>query len=180
MKKQNNNYAYIDGANLHKSTGYLEWEFDYGRFRVWLREKYAVRQAYLFLGMVPKYKNLYTHLQELGFTLVFKEVTYDGKGKVKGNCDADIVVRVMRDAYENSFDQAILVSSDGDYASLVTFLKEKGKIQTVLSPSDTKKCSLLLKRTNVPIAYICEQRTILEARKEKAPDVDGTAQGSFS
>jgi len=79
---------------------------------------------------VPKYKNLYTHLQELGFTLVFKEVTYDGNGKVKGNCDADIVVKVIRDAYENTFKKAILVSSDGDYASLASFLIEKNKLHT--------------------------------------------------
>lgn len=142
---------------------------------MWLREKYGVQQAYLFLGLVPKYKNLYTDLQEKGFTLVFKEVTYDGSGKVKGNCDADIVVRVMRDAYENNFEKAILVSSDGDYASLVSFLIEKGKMKTVLSPYETEKCSILLKRTGVSIAYICDQKTILQVQKEKAPDADGTA-----
>ena len=163
MKKQQNNYAYIDGANLHNGAKQLGWELDYGKLRVWLQEKYAVTQAYLFLGLIPKYKNLYTHLQELGFTLVFKEVTYDIQGKAKGNCDADIVVKVMRDAYENNFDKAILISSDGDYASLVSFLIEKQKIQTVLSPYETKRCSVLLKRTGVSIAYIADKRTILEA-----------------
>ena len=180
MKNKENNYAYIDGANLHKATEQLKWEFDYGKFRIWLKEKYSIAQAYLFLGLVPKYKNLYTHLQELGYTLVFKEVTYDNDGKVKGNCDADIVVKAMRDAYENNFDKALLVSSDGDYASLVAFLIEKEKIKTVLSPYETKKCSILLKRTGVPIAYINDQKSILEVVKEKAPDVDGTTQGSFS
>ena len=170
-----NNYAYIDGANLHNGVKQLGWEFDYGRFRVWLREKYSVSQAYLFLGLVPKFKSLYTHLQELGFTLVFKEVTYGENGKVKGNCDADIVVRVMKDAYENNFDRAILVSSDGDYSSLVAFLMEKKKIQVVLSPYATKRCSILLKRTGVSIAYISDQKTVLEAQNEKTPDADKTA-----
>jgi uncharacterized LabA/DUF88 family protein len=175
MKSKVNNVAYIDGANLHKGSNNLGWELDYRRLRVWLRDKYNVQQAYLFLGLVPKYKDLYTSLQEKGFTLVFKEVTYDNNGKVKGNCDADIVVRVMRDAYENTFEKAILVSSDGDYASLVTFLIEKKKIQTVLSPYNTKKCSILLKRTGVSISYILDQKSVLEVRKEKAPDADGTA-----
>lgn len=97
MRHGGNNVAYIDGANLHKGAEQLGWKFDYKKFRIWLLEKYGVSQAYLFLGLVPKYKNLYTRLQEIGFTLVFKEVTYDGNGKVKGNCDADIVVRAMRD-----------------------------------------------------------------------------------
>lgn len=160
-----NNVAYIDGANLHKGSGQLGWKLDYGKLRVWLKEKYGVGQAYLFLGLMPKYKNLYTRLQEQGYTLVFKEVTYDGTGKVKGNCDADIVVSAMRDTYENNYPQAVLVSSDGDYASLVAFLIEKNKLRVVLSPSTARKCSVLLKRTNAKIAYINDQRAILENKK---------------
>ena len=185
------NIAYIDGANLHKGAEQLGWILDYARLKVWLRDKYDVQQVYLFLGLIPKYKNLYNSLQEKGFTLVFKEVIYDSDGKVKGNCDADIVVHVMKGAYEGLFDKVVLVSSDGDYASLVSFLLEKNKILTVLSPYETKKCSVLLKRTGVPIAYISDQKNILQTRVEdivevqvpiempaenkKAPDADGTA-----
>lgn len=164
MKLNQNNVAYIDGANLYKGAEQLGWNLDYRRLRIWLCEKYGVQQAYLFLGLVPKYKNLYTNLQEKGFTLVFKEVTYDGDGKIKGNCDADIVVRAMRDAYENTFDKVVLISSDGDYASLVSFLIEKKKMLVVLSPYETKKCSILLKRTGVSIAYISNQKAILQVQ----------------
>lgn len=162
MNKEENNFAYIDGANLHKGIETLDWKFDYGRFRIWLREKYGVEQAYLFLGLIPKYKDLYTKLQEQGYTLVFKEVIFDGNGKAKGNCDADIVVYAMQNAYENKFEKAILVTSDGDYAPLVKFLKEKNKIDFILSPYETKKCSILLKRTGVKISYIAEQKSILK------------------
>jgi len=163
--KDANNVAYIDGANLHNGIKQLKWDFDYGRFRIWLREKYNIEQAYLFLGMMPKYKDLYIRLQEQGYTLVFKEVIFDGDGKAKGNCDADIVVLAMQDAYENRFDGAILVSSDGDYAPLVKFLIAKKKIKTVVSPYETKRCSVLLKRTGVKIAYITDHETILHNPK---------------
>ncbi len=183
MKKREN-FAYIDGANLHKGAKSLKWKFDYGRFRVWLREKYDVGQAYIFLGFVSKYKDLYTRLQEQGYTLVFKEVIFDGEGKAKGNCDADIVVHAMQDAYENKFSKAILVSSDGDFSPLVKFLINKEKMSAVLSPYETEKCSILLKRTGVKIAYISDQQSLLEHRKEqkkeKVPNVDGTTSGSFS
>ena len=175
-----NNFAYIDGANLYKGIESLNWKFDYKRFRVWLREKYGVEQAYLFLGFVPKYKDLYTRLQEYGYTIVFKEVIFDGDGKAKGNCDADIVVRAMQDAYENKFIKAILVSSDGDFSPLVKFLISKDKMEVVLSPYGTDKCSVLLKRTGVKVAYISDQQNILRYRKEKAPNVDETTSGSFS
>ena len=165
MKLVQKNAAYIDGANLHKGVNSLSWDFDYGRFRVWLREKYAVDQAYLFIGMMPKYSQLYTRLQEQGYTLVFKDVIYDGDGKAKGNCDADLVVAAMRDAYENKFDTVVLVSSDGDYASLVKFLLAKEKMKVVISPYETSKCSVLLKRTGVKISYISDQKTILKSTK---------------
>ena len=178
MNSEKKNVAYIDGSNLHNGIKSLSWDFDYARFRVWLSDKYSIEQVYLFLGMMPKYKDLYTYLQECGYTLVFKEVIYDHDGKAKGNCDADIVVQAMRDAYENKFNGAVLVSSDGDYAPLVKFLIEKKKMETVLSPYETKKCSVLLKRTGVKIAYISDQQTVLQ--KEKAPNVDGTTSGSSS
>jgi len=80
MERQKKNAAYIDGANLHNGIMTLGWRFDYARFRVWLREKYDIEQAYLFLGMIPKYKEMYKKRQEEGYTLVFKEVTYNTDG----------------------------------------------------------------------------------------------------
>jgi len=170
------NFAYIDAANLHKGVTGLGWNLDYKKFRVWLFEKYNIEVAYLFIGLISKYKELYKYLQESGFTLVFKEVIYDGMGKLKGNCDADLVLQVTRDTYEQKFDKAVIIASDGDYAGLVKFLLERKKISVVLSPSNEKKCSILLKRTAVKIAYLKDQKSILESViKEKTPDADGTA-----
>ena len=181
MRKKENNFAYIDGANLHKGVASLGWGLDYTRFRVWLSEKYGVYTAYLFIGLIPKYKELYKFLQESVFTIVFKEVVYDGDGKPKGNCDADLVVQAMQDAYENKFARAVLIASDGDYAGLVKFLLKKRKFSVVLSPHPKERCSILLKRTGARIAYISDQRSRLElTQKEKAPGGDGTPQGSFS
>ena len=158
MDKYKNNFAYIDGANLHKGVKSSGWRLDYKRFRVWLKEKYGVKNAYIFIGLIPRYKDLYAYLQECGFILIFKEVVYDGDGKAKGNCDADLVLQAVIDFYENKFDSAILVSSDGDYAGLVKFLIGRGKLTAVLSPHTKDKCSILLKRTNAPIAYLDEVR----------------------
>lgn len=172
MKNNPYTVAYIDGANLHRGVSALGWELDYTRFRVWLSDKYGVDRAYIFIGYISKYKNLYTRLQEAGFTLVFKDVIYDGKGKAKGNCDADLVVQATQDMYEHNLGQAILVSSDGDYSPLVTLLQEKGKLACILSPAIEKKCSILLKRTNAKIAYLHDQKSILKIQNEKTPDRD--------
>ena len=161
MKSKSNNYAFIDGANLHGGVKSLGWHLDYKKFRVWLTEKYSVSVAYIFLGLIPKYNDMYTSLQEAGFTLVFKEVVYDENGKPKGNCDADLVVKVMQESFDNIFDKAVIVSSDGDYASLVKFLISKQKLEVILSPAKAKKCSILLKRTGSKISYIDDQKNLL-------------------
>ena len=146
MNSHKRNVAYIDGANLHKASQYLGWDFDYARFRIWLFDKYSVKQAYIFLGMVPEFKSLYSYLKSCGYILIFKEVVYSKLGNIKGNCDTDIVVRAMQDAYENRFDNVVLVSSDGDYAPLITFLIMRNKMEIILSPYNTKKCSILLQK----------------------------------
>lgn len=169
MIPKKNNYAYIDGANLHRGIISFDWTLDYGRFRIWLSEKYSVKNAYIFIGLIPKYKELYKYLQECGFTLIFKEVVYDGNGKPKGNCDADLVLQIARDTYENKFNMAIIVSSDGDYAGLVKFLQEKNKLEIILSPSNQKRCSILLKRTNAPITYLDDVKNKISLSNKKSP-----------
>ena len=64
------------------------------------------------------------------------------------------------------------------HRALYQSLQEEG----IVSPSQEKKCSILLKRANVPITYLGQPRLRphVELRKEKAPDADGTAQGSSS
>jgi uncharacterized LabA/DUF88 family protein len=160
MNQKDNNFAYIDGANLHKGIADLGWKLDYQRFRVWLKDKYRVQVAYLFIGLITENKDLYTRLQEMGYVLVYKEITYDGAGKVKGNCDADLVLKAVVDFYEKKYDDAILVSSDGDYAGLVKFLKEKDAFRSVVSPSN--KCSFLLRKLNTSLVYLDTQRKRLK------------------
>lgn len=164
MRNKEKVFAYIDGANLHKGVLSLGWKFDYQRFRIWLKDKYNISNAYLFIGFVSKNKNLYTYLQEAGFILVYKEIMYDGNGLVKGNCDAALVLKATSDFYEKHFNKAVLVSSDGDYAELVDFLKKREAFKMLVSPSN--KCSYLLRKQNIPLLYLDTQRGKLEKNSE--------------
>jgi uncharacterized LabA/DUF88 family protein len=119
------NYAYIDGTNLHKGIQALGWKLSYRRFRVFLTDHYQIEKAYLFLGFVPKNSVMYRDLQDAGFVLVFKPVL-NPDGETKGNCDAELVLQATSDFYERQFQRAIIVTGDGDFACLVSFLKLKG------------------------------------------------------
>ncbi len=157
-----NNVAYIDGANLHLGVSSADWKLDYKKFRVWLQDKFHVTDAYIFLGNIPKYSNMYNYFLSCGFKIIFKQVVYDNEGKAKGNCDADLVLNSVIGFYEKTYDKMLLVSSDGDYASLVEFINENKRFAGILSPSNASRCSILLKRTNTKIFYLDDQKHLLK------------------
>ncbi len=144
MKKKENNHAFIDSQNLNLGVQSLGWKLDYKKFRIYLREKYNVSVAYLFIGYVQSNQDLYSFLQEAGYVLVFKPTLPDKDGKVKGNVDADLVLQAMIDY--NKYNKAVIVSSDGDFYSLVKYLYKNNKLERVISPY-IKTCSVLLKKT---------------------------------
>ena len=144
MKETENNYAFIDSQNLNLGVQSLGWKLDFTRFRRYLSEKYSVSTAYLFIGYVPQNQKLYSQLQKVGYVLIFKPTIPDTNGGIKGNVDADLVLQVMID-YGN-YDKAIIVTSDGDFYSLVAYLYENQKLKFVMSPY-VKTCSTLLKKS---------------------------------
>lgn len=143
MVKRESNYAFIDGQNLHLGIQNLGWRLDFARFRRYLAEKYAVTTAYYFIGYVPGNQPLYSELQKAGYVLVFKPTIPDGDGNIKGNIDADLVLQAMLDF--NKYDKAIIVTSDGDFYSLVKYLYQNNKLRSVMSPY-VKTCSTLLRK----------------------------------
>lgn len=159
-------YAYIDGANLYNGVRDQGWLLDYKKFRVWLSDKLGVTKAQIFIGLDPRQSDLYRRLQEFGYILVFKPTITDINGKIKGNCDADMVLNIVRDVYETKDVKAVVVTSDGDFYSAVELLLNKQRLLRIVSPSP--KCSILLKRTNAPITYAHEIKTHLELKKPPA------------
>lgn len=142
-KKKETVFAFIDSNNLNLGIKSLGWQLDFKRFRIYLKEKYNVSTAYLFIGFVPANQGLYSSLQKAGYVLIFKPTLPDKEGHTKGNIDADLVLQVMID-YQN-YDKAIIITSDGDFYSLVKYLYEHQKLRFVMS-SYVKTCSILLKK----------------------------------
>lgn len=178
MLRPENNFAFIDSNNLNLGIKELGWKLDYKKFRRYLKEKYAVTRAYLFIGYLPENQKLYTNLQEAGYVLVFKPVLKDCDGKAKGNVDADLVLQAMID-FPN-YDKAVLVTSDGDFYCLAQYLRDKNKLEIVLSPNYAKCSVLLTKTAKEKICFMDNLRLKLEYIKEKAPQRDGTLRGASS
>ncbi len=137
------NYAFIDSQNLNLSIRNQGWKLDFKRFRIYLKDKYQVEKAFLFIGYVPENQNLYLNLQKDGFILVFKPTLVLKDKKIKGNVDAELVLHTMIEY--PSYDQAVIVTGDGDFFCLVDYLAKYKKLRCVMVP-DQKAYSSLLKK----------------------------------
>lgn len=138
-------YAFIDSQNLNLGIRDQGWRLDFARFRIYLKDKYHVQKAFLFIGYVAGNEGLYTSLQKAGYIVIFKptlEIEKGRKIKVKGNVDAELVLHTMIE-YPN-YGKAIIVSGDGDFRCLVEYLVENNKFYRLVIPNKKKYSSLLL------------------------------------
>jgi len=161
------NYAFIDSQNLNLAIQDQGWKLDFARFRIYLKEKYAVATAYIFIGFVEGNQPLYKSLQQMGYVLIFKPTLKTKDGKVKGNCDAELVLHTMIE-YEH-YHKAIIVTGDGDLACLVQYLLQKEKLETLLIPNMHKYSALLKKAARKNIAFMNELQGKLEYKKKRTP-----------
>lgn len=158
-----NTTAYIDASNLKFGVEQSGWKLDYKSFRSWLRDKFGITRAILFMGLIPNNFEVYNFLQSIGYDISFRSTLTNKEGKTKGNVDGELILSVARDFYENKLNKVVLVAGDGDYHCIVEFLKEKNIPIIIVSPNN-KYLSLLLKRTNVPIIILDKFRDKLKVK----------------
>lgn len=138
------NYAFIDSQNLNLAIRDLGWALDFRKFRVYLYDKYHITKAFLFIGFLPENQSLYTSLEEYGYICIFKPTLVRNIGeskKIKGNVDAELVLHAMLE-YTN-YDQALIVTGDGDFYCLVDYLHKQDKLCRLLVPNVHKYSKLL-------------------------------------
>lgn len=142
-------YAFIDSQNLNLGIQKLGWKLDWRKFRKFLAEKYGVTHAYMFVGHVPEFEDMYLQMHDHGFLVVLKPTQdltrpileaaketpekAEEKKPIKGNIDADLVLWVMKEI--NNYSKAIIVSGDGDFYGLLEYLVEQGKLLHILAPN---------------------------------------------
>lgn len=152
------NYAFIDSQNLNMSIGsninhkgrriYYGWRLDFEKFRRFLKDKYKVEKAFLFIGNLEGQEELYETMQQAGYEVILKPTTSytdpEGNLTVKGNVDTDLVLYAAAREI-NNYDKAIIVTGDGDFLSLLEYLDEKDKLGKVIIPNKVRYSQLLNK-----------------------------------
>lgn len=167
-------YAFIDSQNLNMSVSsnishkgrriYYGWRLDFEKFRAFLKDKYKVEKAFLFIGQMEGQEELYDAMQEAGYELVLKPTTSftdeDGNLTVKGNVDTDLVLYAVGKEY-NNYDKAIIVTGDGDFLSLIEHLDAKKKLGKIIIPNKVRYSQLLNKFVD-HFDYVSTNRKKLE------------------
>ncbi|OGS27698.1 MAG: hypothetical protein A2297_04200 [Elusimicrobia bacterium RIFOXYB2_FULL_48_7] len=168
-KPQRNNYAFIDSQNLNLSIRSQNWILDFRRFRVYLKQKYSVTKAFIFIGQMEANQNLYDALKNFGYLLVYKPTVSLSDGTVKGNIDAELVLHAMLE-FKN-YDKAVIVTSDGDFYCLVDYLKSQNKLEKLIVPYSRRYSSLLQKFRNDTL-FMDGLRNVLRYKSRKPPAAD--------
>lgn len=164
-------YAFIDSQNLNLAIRGLGWKLDFNRFRIYLKEKYQVEKAFVFIGYISDNTKLYTFLKRCGYKLIFKPVLESKNKKdafIKGNIDAELVLHSMIE-FPN-YQKAIIVSGDGDFYCLINYLKKKKKLLKLIVPN-RNKYSRLLKKFEKETIYLNNFKNKLSYKKQTTPRV---------
>ena len=172
-------YAFIDSQNLNMSVGsnithkgrriYYGWRLDFERFRRFLKDKYRVEKAFLFIGNMEGQEELYGAMQQAGYEVVLKPTTSytdtEGNTVVKGNVDTDLVLYAAAKEFDN-YDKAVIVTGDGDFLSLLEYLEANGKLGKIIIPNKVRYSQLLTKFADY-FDYASVNRKKLEKQSEQ-------------
>ena len=74
--KQKAVYAFIDSQNLNVTVNKHGWKLDWKKLRAYLAEQHGVTKAFMFIGYVPEFEDMYQQLHEAGYLIVLKP-TFD-------------------------------------------------------------------------------------------------------
>lgn len=151
MYKEPNNYAFIDGSNLHLTYENMDWKMDYLKLRRFLRKRHNITTAYYFVGYRLKNSDIYQKLKKYGYVL---------KHQVANNLDDYLIKQAKWDI--NEYDKALIITGDKDFIKLIKHLDSKDKLKLVLAPCNQGCSRKLIKAANTKIEFLSSYKRELQ------------------
>lgn len=157
---------FIDGSNLFRAArAYREgYKVDLALLRDKLAKGRTLARSYYYcsIGNPPRPEQLkfqeklsYLHFEVVSKTLKIRTAT---KEKIEKGVDVALVTDMLRLAYNNAYDVAILVSGDNDFLQAVDDVKRAGKRVEVASFGFAIGRELKMKADDyVPLEQIAEE-----------------------
>lgn len=157
----------INSQNLNLGIRDAGWVFDFAKFYTFLVDRYRAELVYLFIGQRDQNPALYAYLEKIGYVMAFKPTQNylkDAKLTTKGNVDVELVLYAAAKVYAD-YDEAIIVSGDGDFCCLYEHLREQNKLCKILIPNKFKY-SKLIKPYLGQVDFVSTKRRKLEKKQK--------------
>jgi len=160
--------VYIDGANFYYglktiNKRYSDIFFDFEKFLKWITSKSELIKIYYYNAPLKENLNkhvywnqvsLFNRLKKIPKCKVVlckrqKRVDIDNSEYyvIKGD-DIHLSLDMLRDVCKNKYDKAILISGDGEFISLIDYVKEEGKEVEIYAFKELTSIELINKTNN--------------------------------
>lgn len=159
--------VYIDAQNVHRCVQDAWWLIDRSKFYSYIKEKCSPDVIYYAVWYIKTNQAFYDQLQEIWFTMLYKETIILPNWKVKWNVDIDIAIRTVSDVYEAWLQVAHFVTNDWDYNTLIQYCKDRELLWYMIFPYASHASRLLTKYTH-RIIDMQRIRHIVEKQKDLA------------
>lgn len=127
--------VFVDVGNMYHSAKHLyNGNVNFGKIlETALEERPLIRAiAYVIKADSPKEQDFFDALSKAGYEVKSKDIQIFAGGQKKGDWDVGIAMDAIK--ISDRIDVVVLVSGDGDYLPLVTYLKEnKGCLVEVMA-----------------------------------------------
>ncbi|MBI5152791.1 NYN domain-containing protein [Candidatus Peregrinibacteria bacterium] len=134
---------YIDGSNLYnslKNNGCADMKFDFGGFARSFVGNRKLQEAKYYIGEIISFPDddksmrlrrhqrmLFEKLKKMGFYIIKGQLLKIGNVFIEKGVDVKIAIDMVEGAYEDRYDSAILITSDGDLAPAIEMVVRKNK-----------------------------------------------------
>jgi uncharacterized LabA/DUF88 family protein len=156
-------YVYIDRSNLYynlKENDCGSMDFNFKGFIGSIVGDRKLEGVRYYIGKIKAKQGdkqsqkirrhqqiLFEKLKKAGFYIVYGTIRQIGKIFTEKGVDVRIGIDLVEGAYENRYDSAILISSDGDLAPAIEMVTRKGKKVEVVG-FEHKPSYALIQKTN--------------------------------
>lgn len=156
-------YVYVDGSNFYhnlKENDCGSMNFDFKGFIKNLVGDRKLEGVRYYIGKIKAKQGdeqsqkirrhqqiLFEKLKKAGFYIVHGHIRQIGKIFTEKGVDVRIGIDLVEGAYEDRYDRAILISSDGDLAPAVEMVTRKGKKVEIVG-FEHKPSYSLIQKTN--------------------------------
>ncbi|MDD4990436.1 MAG: NYN domain-containing protein [Candidatus Pacebacteria bacterium] len=133
--------VFIDASNIYFSQKTMGWRVDFKKLLEYFKTNADISKVIFYAAINPenlKERKFHDFLEIIGYSVRHKEVKFikDQKDNIhrghnKGNIDVDLTIDAVH--FRDSYETFILLSGDGDFESLIKYLKAYKKRCIVIS-----------------------------------------------